>query len=262
MDGQRRDTWVRGARLGSYEVGPLDGVPVVVVPGLCVSSYLWPACDALSRYGFRVELVEPPGWRRSSRPVPEPTDLAELATWVAGWLTARGLSDVLVIGQSLGAQLAAHVAAQVPERVRAVLLQGPVFDPAYRTVARGLLRWLIDTGREPPSLAVREVPDWIRVGPRRVARVLRQSLDDRLEDTVAALDVPVSVVVGQHDPLSGAAWVAELGRPAVAATVMAGLPHSAPHAAPERFARLVALRYGRPSSGERSEPVRHRVSPA
>jgi pimeloyl-ACP methyl ester carboxylesterase len=142
MDGRRRDTWVRGVRLASYAVGPAGGTRVVVVPGLCVSSYLWPACDALARAGFRAELVEPPGWPRSGRPRPEPTDLAGLAGWLADWLAAREHSDVLLVGQSVGTQLAAHCAAQAPERVRAVVLQGPVFDPAYRSVLRGLGRWL------------------------------------------------------------------------------------------------------------------------
>src|SRR5512146_3176557 len=134
MNGRRRDTWVRGVRLSSYEVGPADGDVIVVVPGLCVSSYLWSACDALAAAGFRVELVEPPGRPRSDRPKPEPTELAGLAAWLAGWLELRGLTDVLLIGQSVGCQLAADLAAQARHRVRAVVLQGPVFDPAYRTV--------------------------------------------------------------------------------------------------------------------------------
>ena len=239
-NGTRRDTWVRGVRLSSYEVGGADADVIVVVPGLCVSSYLWPACDALASEGFRVELVEPPGWPRSECPTPEPTDFAGLAGWLAAWLEVRRLTDVLLIGQSVGSQLAAHLAAQAPHRVRALLLQGPVFDPAYRTVPRGLGRWALDVPREHPALALREVPEWLTVGPRRVARVLRQSQRDRLEDTVAMLDIPVRVVVGEHDPLSEFQWQRSLGRPAGPPVVMAGLPHSAPHAAPARFARLVA----------------------
>jgi pimeloyl-ACP methyl ester carboxylesterase len=252
MDGTRRDTWVRGIRLASYEVGPADGDRVVVVPGLCVSSYLWPACDALAREGFHVELVEPPGWPRSDRPDPEPDDLAGLAGWVTAWLAIRGYADVLLVGQSVGAQVAAHVAAQAPERVRALLLQGPVFDPAYRSVPHGMARWALDIPREKFSLGLREVPEWVRVGPRRVRTVLQQSLADILEDTVATLDVPVRVVVGEHDTLSELPWLSSLSRPAAPPVVMAGLPHSSPHTAPDRFARLVALGYGRSSSGDLS----------
>jgi pimeloyl-ACP methyl ester carboxylesterase len=252
MDGTRRVTWVRGVRLASYEVGPPDGDVAVLVPGLCVASYLWPACDALAREGFHVELVEPPGWPRSDRPDAEPVDLAGLASWVGAWLRVRGHTDALLVGQSVGAQIAAHVATESPERVRALLLQGPVFDPAYRTVPRGLGRWALDIPREKLGLAVREVPEWLRVGPRRVRRVLRQSLSDRLEDTVATVEVPVRVVVGEHDTLSDLRWLMSLSRPPAPPVVMAGLPHSAPHAAPERFARLVALGYARSPSGDSS----------
>jgi pimeloyl-ACP methyl ester carboxylesterase len=247
--GTRRDTWVRGVRLSSYEVGRADGEVIVVVPGLCVSSYLWPACDALAGEGFRVELVEPPGWPRSEPPTPEPTELAGLAEWLAAWLELRRLTDVLLIGQSVGCQLAAHMAARAPQQVRTVLLQGPVFDPAYRTVPRGLGRWALDLLREHPTLAVREVPEWLTVGARRVARVLRQSQRDRLEDTLAMLDIPVRVVVGEHDPLSQRPWQHSLSRPAGPPVVMAGLPHSAPHAAPARFARLVAAGSAPPTAG-------------
>jgi pimeloyl-ACP methyl ester carboxylesterase len=239
MDGTRRDTWVRGVRLASYAVGPANGDVVVVVPGLCVSSYLWPACDALAAEGFRVELVEPPGWPRSARPRPEPDDLAALAGWLTDWLATRDLIDVLVIGQSVGAQLAAHLAGQAPGRVRAVVLQGPVFDPAYRTVLRGLGRWAMDVPRERFALAVREVPEWLRVGPLRVARVLRQSLRDRLEASVAGVTAPVLVVVGEKDTLSERSWQASLRRPVGAPVVMAGVPHSSMHYAPEEFAQLV-----------------------
>jgi pimeloyl-ACP methyl ester carboxylesterase len=240
MDGSLRDVWVRNVRLASYEVGPRHGDRVVVVPGLCVASYLWPACDALAAEGFRVALVEPPGWPRSGRPRPEPADLAELARYLEDWLHRRGLTDVLLVGQSVGAQLAAHVALHASDRVRAVVLQGPVFDPALRTVPRSLGRWLRDLPRERPSLALREVPEWLRVGPLRVARVLRQSLRDRLEDTVAMLPVPVWVVVGEHDTLSSQGWQASLTRPPAPAVVMPGLGHSAPHAAPKVFAQLMA----------------------
>jgi pimeloyl-ACP methyl ester carboxylesterase len=72
---------------------------------------------------------------------------------------------------------------------------------------------------------------------------------DRLEDTVATLDMPVRVVMGEHDTLSKLLWQTSLSRPVGPPVVMAGLPHSAPHTAPDRFARLVALGFGRLSSG-------------
>ena len=108
---------------------------------------------------------------------------------------------------------------------------------------------------------MREVPEWLTVGPRRVARVLRQSQRDRLEDTVAKLDIPVQVVVGEHDPLSQLPWQHSLSRPAGPPVVMAGLPHSAPHAAPARFARLVATGFGPSMPGMRPAREPQSVGP-
>ncbi|MDQ1617887.1 MAG: hypothetical protein QOE19_456 [Actinomycetota bacterium] len=240
MQGHRRDTFVRGVRLVSYEVGSRDASEVVVVvPGLCVSSYLWPACDALAEQGYRVLLVEPPGWPRSGRATPEPATVAELATWVSGWLEDREVRDVLLVGQSMGAQIAAHVAAQSADRIRTVVFQGPVFDPSYRTPARALCRWLLDMPRERAQLAVREVPEWLRVGPRRVWRTLRLSLADRLEETVTGVPHPVHVMMGEHDTLAGRTWAAALCSREAQLVLMPGLPHSSPHTDPHGFAARI-----------------------
>ena len=211
----------------------------MVLPGLCVASYLRPMCDALAAEDFGVWLVEPPGWPRSDRPVPEPAKMADLAGWVVSWLDSMGLTDIVLIGQSMGAQLAGHVAAQVPDRFKLLVLQGPVFDPAYRSTVQALGRCLMDTPREKVSLAARELPEWLRVGPRRISRNLRLSLNDAVDDTLGTVRCPVLVVVGEHDTLAGRAWAAQLATPDAGLVVMPGLPHSAANKDPAGCARLI-----------------------
>lgn len=240
MQGRRRDTWVGGVRLASYEVGAPDSPHVVVVvPGLCVASYLWPLCDELASAGLLVCLVEPPGWPRSDPPPPETHAVGDIADWVVRWLQARRLSDVTLVGQSMGAQIAAHVAVRAPDRVRTLVLDGPVFDPAWRTPRRAFVRWLLDVPREDVSLMFREVPEWARVGARRVWANLRMSLDDRLEDTVADVAAPVLVTVGEHDTLSRRPWAASLSTAPSGFRVLPGLPHSSPHKDPVASANLL-----------------------
>lgn len=240
MKGRRRDTWVRRVRTASYEVGPSrsDRV-VVVVPGLCVASYLWPACDALASGDLLVCLVEPPGWPRSEAPHHEARTVGDIADWVVQWLEVRELSGVTLVGQSMGAQVAAHVAVRAPARLRMLVLQGPVFDPAYRTFRRALTRWVLDLPRENVNLVLREGPEWARVGVRRVWANLRMSLVDRLEDTLAQVSVPRLVVVGEHDTLSGRPWAEQLSTDPAGFAVMPGLPHSSPHKDPTAFADLL-----------------------
>jgi pimeloyl-ACP methyl ester carboxylesterase len=227
--------------------------PVVVVPGLCVVDYLNPACHELAALGYDVLLLRPPGWPREEQPRPEPTTVADLARRLADVVRSEGLRDVLLIGQSAGAQLAAHVAVADPERVRLLLLQGPSFDPGYRTVPRALGRWLADLPRERPSLLKVEGPEWARVGPRRVVRTLRMVLADGIEQTLLPYAGEVAVVVGEHETLATPAWTMRLASRPELHVVLPGLPHSAANADPAGFARCVveldrrAARAGRAS---------------
>ena len=209
------------------------------MPGLCVADYLQPACDQLAALGYDVLLLRPSGWPGEERPGVEPTAVADIAGRLADVLRAEDVRDVLLIGQSAGAQIAAHLAVAVPDRVRLLLLQGPCFDPRYRTVPRALGRWLMDLPREKPSLLVVEGPEWLRVGPRRVARTLRLLVADGIEHTLLTYGGEVAVVVGAHETLATPRWTARLASRPELHVVLPGLPHSAAHADPARFARCV-----------------------
>ena len=242
MTGEPVVTVVDGVPLHSYVVGRPDRGELVLVPGLCVSAYLRPAADALSDVGYRVHLVDPPGWPHSAALATPPGSVDELAGWLVKWLVETGLRDITLVGQSFGAQLAAHVAVACPERIRLLVLQGPTFDPAYRTLPRAMGRLLRDFPRERPTLALVEGPEWLRVGLRQVLAMARLGLQDRLEDTIRAVPVATVVVVGEHETLGTRAWTRSLvggdpdGRHHI---VMPGLPHSSPHADPPGFARLM-----------------------
>ena len=240
MKGRIETTLVDAVRIAAYTVGRPERGEVVVVPGLCASAYLRPAADALAALGFRVHLVDPRGWPHSD-PLPgQPESVAEVAAWVSRWLVASELRDVVLIGQSMGAQLAAHVAGQCPEQVGLLILQGPTFDPAYRTVPRALWRLLCDLPRERPSFVALEAPEWLRVGLRQVLGMARIGLRDRLEMTVNQVRARVVVIVGEHETLATLPWTRTLGRGEdECPVVMPGLPHCAPYSDPAGFARLV-----------------------
>ncbi len=226
---------------------------LVLVPGLCVSTYLRPACDALALAGFEAHLAVPPGWAEGGTPPEEPRTLEDLARPIAEWIAADGLREVTLVGQSVGAQIAAHVALQAAGRVRRLVLHGPVFDPRQRRLAPAISHWAADIPREHPSLMAAEVPDWWRAGPRRVLRTLQMALRDRIDTTLDALpftEMVVDVVVGELDPLSTRGWTASLVRGGGRHVVQAGQPHSGPFSDPEGFARVVSdLVDGRTSPG-------------
>lgn len=212
---------------------------VVVVPGLCVSAYLRPFCDALALAGHQVLKLDPPGWPRTPPSAYEARSLGELAAPLADTMVRLDIRDAVVVGQSVGAQLAAHVAVAVPERVRCLVLQGPTFDPRWRTLPRAAWRLARDFPRERPSLLATEAPEWLRVGLGRVHRMARLALDDRLEETTATYDGPVAVLVGEHDTLTTRAWTRSLATSPGLHVVIPALPHSSPHAAPTVLAAAV-----------------------
>jgi pimeloyl-ACP methyl ester carboxylesterase len=163
--------------------------------------------------------------------------MPELGAATARWLETRR-DPVLLVGQSIGSQVAAHAAAQVPGLVRLLLLQGPTVDPAYRTAPRLVTRWLLDAPREPPELARTQIPEWRRVGPRHLGRLLRACLDDDLETTlgrVVGAGVPVRVVRGEQDTLCRPGWAQSL---TAAPVISVPGGHAAAAANPEQFADI------------------------
>jgi pimeloyl-ACP methyl ester carboxylesterase len=228
----------RQQAVATYVVGSPDRGDVVVLPGLCVSSYLRPACAALADAGYRAWLLEPPGWPAARRGAARPDRLGDLATPVTTFLEEQLLGQVVLVGQSVGTQVAAHVAGRRPDLVRHLVLQGPVFDPSCRSTWRALVRWTSDMPRERVTLAAREVPEWLSVGPRRIRHLLRLALADRLEETMTTMSCPATVVVGEHDPLGGRRWAGSLAGPG-RLVVMRGLPHSAAHHDTRGFAEIL-----------------------
>lgn len=195
-----------------------------MVPGLAVSRYLEPTVRRIEETGVRCDLVRLP----TSGP---PVGIPEYAALVAECVGDR---EVVLVGHSSGTQVAAAVAGKVA--VARLVPGGPTVDPACRTVPRVMARWLIDGAREPASLAWQEFPEWGRAGPRRIFTLLRSMLRHPLEDLLAEVTAPLTVVRGGRDPLCTTGWSSELGGELV---TLPGLPHAFPYLDPVAFARIV-----------------------
>ncbi|MFC0438320.1 alpha/beta fold hydrolase [Kutzneria buriramensis] len=196
---------------------------VIVVPGLAVARYLEPTVRCVVHAGADCELVRLP----TTGPL---LTVPQYATLVADRVRGR---DVVLVGHSSGTQVAAMAAREAP--VTRLVLGSPTIDPAYRSVPRVVARWLIDSTREPSSLGRQEFPEWRRAGLRRIWVLLRSMLRHPLEDLLAGVTCPVTVVRGERDPMCTPAWAASLGDELV---TVPGLPHAFPYQVPDAFARL------------------------
>jgi pimeloyl-ACP methyl ester carboxylesterase len=130
-----------GVMLAGEQSG--EGPPVVLLHGLTATRrYVVMGSTVLQRSGHRVVAYDARG-HGSSTPAPERgaymyphlvEDLLEV-------LDDRGIDRALIAGASMGAHTAIAFALAHPERVAALGLITPAYDPASSAEANGLERW-------------------------------------------------------------------------------------------------------------------------
>lgn len=219
---------------------------VVLVHGVGVSSrYLVRLARALSGDAVVVapDLV---GFGASPR-ADEPLTIGEHADALGGLLDALGVTrPALLVGHSMGAQVATELAVRRPDLCRGLVLLGPVVDPdAPSPVAQGL-RLARDTPREPWSGVVVQVREWLRTGVRWYLGTARRMCEHRLDERLALADVPVTLVRGARDPVTPAAFLAALARTAPDARTVEvpGAAHLVMWSRPESVAAVCRERLG------------------
>lgn len=207
---------------------------VMIVPGAAVRDYARPAVEELCGRGIDAELLAAPGEPGT------PADLAEYGRELGARLDAAPTD--LLVGLSVGAQAAAVAAATRTEArpVGRLVLIGPTVDPAARTHARLVGRWLAGGRAEPGSLLISQLPDWWRAGPRRIAAVVRSALDVDIERVLDPLPVPTAIVHAEYDQITSHTYAADLAtRIGARLVVLPGATHSWPHRHEHDFADLI-----------------------
>jgi pimeloyl-ACP methyl ester carboxylesterase len=201
-----------------------DGPPsFVLLHGLGVASRMVAPLAIRLRDHGTVLAPDLPGF--GANPHDEVLDLADHTRALLAWLGERA-QGVTLVGCSLGAQLAIHVAAARPRWLHALVLASPTMDPAARSAPALALRWPLETALQSPSFWRLQAQDHGRAGLGRVLRTTREALRDRPEDLLARVAVPTLVLRGTRDPLVSDRWAEQ---------VAAGLPDG----------RLVRLSGGR-----------------
>lgn len=225
--------------------GPDSLPPAVLVHGFGVGSdYLVPLAGRLSEQGS-VYAPDLPGHGPSDHDV-RPLTIPELAGALDAWMDAWELSPAVLVGHSLGCQIAAEVAVRRPERVAGLVLIGPTSDPEARTVAQVLARGLGTAPFERPTFSLWGALGYKRSGLRVLAEEMRQMLAHRLEDLLPRLSVPVRVVRGGRDRIAPQPWAETVARLAGAPppAVIPRWGHAVQYDHPDAVARVV-LQFGR-----------------
>jgi 2-hydroxy-6-oxonona-2,4-dienedioate hydrolase len=225
------------ARVGGWDHAP-GTATLVMVHGLGISgSYMVPLARHLCSE-YRVVVVDLPGHGRSPTPR-SAADVPALAAALGGLMDAAGIDRASLVANSLGCQTALHLAAVRPELVDRCVLVGPTMDPARRSVAGLVVRFLFDAIHEHPSLALLVATDFLRMHWRLIPEFRAMRRHDALA-LAPRITAPCLLVRGQHDPLVGAAWVRTLAR-ALGGDVreVTGMGHGVHYSAAERVASMV-----------------------
>jgi 2-hydroxy-6-oxonona-2,4-dienedioate hydrolase len=232
----RAGGWRTHVRVAERAAGP----PVVLVHGLVISSlYMVPTARRLAPH-VPVYAPDLPGFGLSEKPR-RVLSVPEHAAWLGEWLEAMGLARAVLVGNSFGCQVIAHLAANRPGRVAAAVLAGPTMDPHARTAPRQIGRWLVDWTMERPSLAPAHARDYWNAGIPRALRTFRLSLADRIEEQLPRVQAPTLVVRGARDRIVPERWAREAAAllPRGRYAEVPGGPHCVNYTSPERFVRLI-----------------------
>lgn len=179
---------------------------VVLVHGIGVSHRYLARLHGVLAKTVDTYSVDLPGF--SSTPRPDRTlTVADHAAYVLGAMEQLGVRSMVFVGHSMGVQFGIEAALQQPERIRQLVLMGPVVDPKRRTVAQQALALCCDSlFFESPSSNAVVLSDYLRCGPTWYIKTLRVMMDYPTEDRITGVTAPVLVVRGANDPVAGADW--------------------------------------------------------
>ncbi|MEO8354059.1 MAG: alpha/beta fold hydrolase [Chthoniobacteraceae bacterium] len=200
-----RWTEVGGLRLHSRGLSRVDSTPFVLTHGLVISSlYLIPLAECLARE-HAVHALDLPGFGRSPGPRPA-LDVVTLAESVVAWLSAAGIERCHLVANSLGCQIAAHVAAKAPHLVQSLILIGATVDPAASRLSTQFIRLLRDAVHEPARLWMDWFFDFARAGLRRSIQTIRHMMADRIEAQLPHIHAATLVLRGENDRTMPERW--------------------------------------------------------
>lgn len=214
--------------------------PILMLHGLVVSgAYYRPIARYLDRR-YRLYIPDLPGFGRSEAQTHH--DLDELVDLLDEWMEIHNLDQAIVVGNSLGCQVATLLAVTYPHRVASLVMVAPTPDPATGGPIGMIARGLLDIPRERFSLWQIWIPDFLSAGPIRAIRGLMMTLRDPQLERLPAVTQPVVAVAGGRDPICPVPWVERFSQMVDNGTcvVLPDAAHAMNYGAPRELARIIS----------------------
>ena len=206
-----------GVRIAFIDVPPETGAadPVVLVHGFASNhavnwvNTLW--VQALTRAGYRVIALDNRGHGQSEKLYrPEDYDSSVMAGDVRRLLDHLGIARADVMGYSMGARIAAHLAVIDPSRVRSLLLGGLGIRLVHgvglpMNIADAMEVPSLDSLTDPMQRMFRAFAEQTKSDLKALAACIRGSRQTLTEQEVAGIRAPTLVSVGTADTVAGPA---------------------------------------------------------
>ncbi|MDD0860010.1 alpha/beta fold hydrolase [Arthrobacter alpinus] len=147
---------VRKVVLGEHEIITTDtdkgaARTFLLVHGIGMGiSYFAQLSSELESYG-RVVAIDLPGFGDAAEPV-EAMTMAQLGALLIEFVEAENLGRPVLVGHSMGTQVAAEAAAQRPDLFPELILVAPTVNRSERTIRRQSWRMMQDLFGESPSV--------------------------------------------------------------------------------------------------------------
>lgn len=231
------------------------GTPLLLLHGIGGAAEAFDAQLSGLADAHRVLAWDAPGYGGSAV-LPGQPDLDDYADAVVAVLRGLAAAPAHLLGVSWGGVIATRVALRAPEVLRSLVLadssrgSGRTADGRAAMAARA--RDLAESG--PAAFAARRGPRLVapdadpavldrvvslmsRVRPTGYGHAARVMADTDHSDRLAAIDLPVLVLVGEHDAVTGVAESRELADriPGARFAVVPGAGHAANQENPARF---------------------------
>ncbi len=197
---KQTSTALEGYRVHALHDGA--GPHVVLLHGLVGSGRWWRFTMPALAAHFSVHAPDLIGFGRSRGAQPT---IPEMAIVIREWMDRCGIADAHVVGHSMGAQIAIHLAARHQGSVRRLVLVDAAGIPRVLNLPRAA-RFMTEIAPPrawgSPAFLPTIAADALRAGPRVFAKATINLLRDDVRPLLARIDAPTLVIWGARDKLT------------------------------------------------------------
>lgn len=181
----------------------------VLLHGIGMGRIVFSEVDEILAAAGRVLAVDLPGFGDSPEPGSEHS-LEETAGFVADFIRAEVTGPVVLVGHSMGTQIAAELAYRYPELVSVLVLIAPTVNRHERTATKQAARMVQDLTGEGPKVLAMGVLEYVKTNPVWFMSKLRFMLGHRIEVICPEIRMPTLVLRGETDRVCPRDWVREV----------------------------------------------------